>query len=256
MSEARPLCLVTGARAGIGEAIARAFAGQGYDIAIADISDGPDGKSIAAAWETPGRVRAYLTDISSETAVDQLFADIEADFGQPAGTLINNAAMQVWSPMLDLSLEDWERTLRVNLTGTFLMTQRFSRRRVAAGGGGSIINLGSGCNRLAFPKLVSYTASKGGIEMLTRVSALELGEHGIRVNCISPGSIMTERTAAETEGYAQSWSALTPLGRVGTVEDVANAVVSLSSDANSFVSGQTLNVDGGLFSRAPWPQEY
>lgn len=256
MAEARPLCIVTGARVGIGEAIARAFAGQGYDIAIADISDGPDGDAITATWGTPGRVGTYVTDISSESAVDQLFASIEEDFGKAAETLINNAGMQVWASLLDLSFEDWERTLRVNLSGTFLMTQRFARRRVAAGGGGSIINLGSGCNRLAFPKLVSYAASKGGIEMLTKVSALELGENGIRVNCVSPGSIMTERTAAETEGYAESWSALTPLGRVGTVEDVANAVVSLNSDANAFVSGQTLNVDGGLFSRAPWPQGY
>ena len=100
---------------------------------------------------------------------------------------------------------------------------------------------------------MSYTASKGGVEMLTKVSALELGEHGIRVNCIAPGAIETDRTRAETDGYAERWSPLTPLGRVGTVEDVADTVLALTGPAMRFVSGQTLAVDGGLFARAPWP---
>ena len=92
--------------------------------------------------------------------------------------------------------------------------------------------------------------------MLTKAAALELGAHGIRVNCIAPGAIETERTRAETDGYAGRWAPLTPLGRVGTVEEVADAVLALCGESMRFVSGETLAVDGGLFGRAMWPEEY
>jgi len=160
--------------------------------------------------------------------------------------------------LLKLSVEDWRHTLDVNLTGSFLMTQGFASAFAADDSlqHGSIINLGSGCNHLAFPSLVSYTTSKGGIEMLTKASALELGRLGIRVNCVAPGAIETERTRAETTGYAERWSPLTPQGRVGEVDDVADAVLALCGAGMRFVSGQTLGVDGGLFSRSAWPKEY
>ena len=187
---------------------------------------------------------------------------MRARLGRAPDVLVNNAAVQFWAPLLELSLEDWETTLRVNLTGPFLTTRAFARARLDAAGpdaprpGGAIVNIGSGCGRLAFPKLVSYTASKGGLEMLTKVSALELGPLGIRVNAVLPGSIETERTRAETDGYAAAWAPLTPLGRVGTVEDVADAVVALSGEGTRFVSGESLAVDGGLFARAVWPNDY
>lgn len=143
--------------------------------------------------------------------------------------------------------------IRTNLKGSFLHTQSAARRMMGAGTGGAIINLGSGCNRLAFPRLVDYTASKGGIEQLTKVAALELGPHGIRVNCVAPGAIETERTRAEAPDYAGQWSPLTPLRRVGTPADVAAAVVWLAGPRSAFISGQTLLVDGGVFSQAIWP---
>ena len=120
----------------------------------------------------------------------------------------------------------------------------------------SIINIGSGCNTLAFPQLVDYSASKGGIEMLTKSAALELGPKNIRVNCIAPGAIATERTAAETGNYDKSWGELTPLKRVGNPQDVANVVSLLSDPRAGFITGQTIGVDGGLFSRAVWPSGY
>ncbi len=257
MAESRPqLALVTGAQQGIGEAIACALSLAGYDVVVADISTAVSGEMFATRWGTTQRVECLACDISDAAQANKLFDQIEQMFGHPPNCLINNAAVQVWSSLLDLSVEDWNRTLSVNLTGTFIMTQQFGRRRKIAGGDGVIINLGSGCNQLAFPNLVSYSASKGGIEMLTKVAALELGELGIRVNCIAPGAIETARTRAETATYAQSWSPLTPLKRVGEVSDVADAVVALASDGMRFVSGQTLNVDGGLFSCAAWPREY
>ena len=257
MAESQPpLALVTGAQQGIGEAIACALSQAGYDIVVADISTALSGDELAARWGTPRRVVCLQCDISDPQQAEQLFDRIEQTFDRPAVCLVNNAAVQFWASLLDLSVDDWNQTLRVNLTGTFVMTQQFARRRKRVGGEGVIINLGSGCNQLAFPNLVSYTASKGGIEMLTKAAALELGALGIRVNCIAPGAIETERTRSETATYAESWSPLTPLNRVGEVSDVADAVVALASDAMRFVSGQTLNVDGGLFSRAVWPREY
>ena len=120
-------------------------------------------------------------------------------------------------------------------------------------GGGRIVNIGSGCNKTPFPNLVSYTASKGGIEMFTKVAAMELGRHGITVNCVAPGAIEIERTKLEAADYGQTWAALTPLNRVGNPFDVARAVVFFAGEGAAFVTGQTLWVDGGLFTHPNWP---
>jgi NAD(P)-dependent dehydrogenase (short-subunit alcohol dehydrogenase family) len=122
-------------------------------------------------------------------------------------------------------------------------------------GGGRIINIGSGCNKVAFPMLVDYTASKGGVEMFTKVAAVDLGRHKITVNCVAPGAIEIERTKREADDYAGTWSKLTPLGRVGVPSDIGRAVVFLASDQADFVTGQTIWVDGGLFSKPAWPYE-
>jgi len=116
------------------------------------------------------------------------------------------------------------------------------------------VNIGSGCNKVPFAGLVAYTASKGGIEMLTKVAAVELASRRIRVNCVAPGAIEVERTKLEVEDYAGTWGAVTPLGRVGTPEDIARAVRFLASDDSAFITGQTIWVDGGLFTQPPWPK--
>ncbi len=130
-----------------------------------------------------------------------------------------------------------------------------AKAMIAAGQPGSIITLGSGCNKIAFPKLVDYTTSKGGIEQFTKVAAVELGPHNIRVNCIAPGAIATARTAAEAPDYDATWARVTPLRRVGTPQDLTGPLLFLISDAAAFVTGQTLWVDGGVFSQANWPYE-
>lgn len=248
--------IVSGAAQGIGLAIAEAFARAGHDVVIADLATEIDGEALRERWGGTARVVALHADITSTESIEGLL-DVAFDaLGRVPDTLINNAATQVWGAFLEADEADVRRVIDTNLVGTMLLTQRFARRRVGAGGGGCIVNLGSACNTIAFPMLASYVASKGGIETFTKSAALELGAHGIRVNCVAPGAIETDRTRAETDGYAARWSPLTPLGRIGTVADVADAVVSLCGDSMRFVSGQTLGVDGGLFARAVWPAGY
>jgi 3-oxoacyl-[acyl-carrier protein] reductase len=230
-----------------------ALARLGWDVAFNYLAGADKAEGLVAEVEAiGGRALALQSDVGIKADVDAFYAAL-GDWGGTPDVLVNNAGVQTWSPLLDLAEEDWDRVIRTNLKGCFLNTQAAARRMVAAGTGGAIVNLGSGCNRLAFPRLVDYTASKGGIEQFTKVAALELGPHGIRVNCVAPGAIETDRTRAETSDYAGQWSPLTPLRRVGTVADVAAAVVWLAGPESSFVSGQTLLVDGGVFSQAVWP---
>jgi NAD(P)-dependent dehydrogenase (short-subunit alcohol dehydrogenase family) len=164
--------------------------------------------------------------------------------------LVNNAGVQTWTPLIDLEESDWDRTIRTNLKGTFLCTQRAAR--LMKGTGGRIVNIGSGANKAPFPNLSDYCASKGGIETFTTVAAVELGRYGITVNCVAPGTIEIERTALEDPDYAGEWGSRTPMGRIGHVEDVADAVVFFAGDKAGFITGQTLYVDGGLWSQVPW----
>jgi NAD(P)-dependent dehydrogenase (short-subunit alcohol dehydrogenase family) len=154
--------------------------------------------------------------------------------------------------LLEVTEHEWDRVIRTNLKGCFLCTQA-AAIHMKEHGGGSIVNIGSGCNKVPFPNLVAYTASKGGIEMLTKVAAVELGPLGIRVNCVAPGAIEIERTRLENGGYADAWGSITPLGRVGMPADVGRAVAFLASSDSSFISGQTIWVDGGVFTQATWP---
>ena len=168
--------------------------------------------------------------------------------------LVNNAGVQTWTSFLDVTEEEWDLVIATNLKGCFLCTQA-AARQMKTQGRGAVVNIGSGCNKVPFPRLVAYTASKGGIEMLTKVAAVELGPLGIRVNCVAPGAIEIERTRREDPNYGETWGRITPLQRVGLPDDIAEVVVFLASDKASFVSGQTLWVDGGLFSQPPWGYE-
>jgi NAD(P)-dependent dehydrogenase (short-subunit alcohol dehydrogenase family) len=165
--------------------------------------------------------------------------------------LVNNAGVQTWTPFLEVTESEWDLVIRTNLKGCFLCTQAAAR---AMSRGGVVVNIGSGCNKVPFPGLVAYTASKGGIEMLTKVAAVELAPKKIRVNCVAPGAVEIERTRLEVDDYAGTWGAVTPLGRVGRPEDVARTVRFLASDDSAFITGQTIWVDGGLFTQPPWPK--
>lgn len=249
----RPTALVTGANSGIGQVIAFRLAQAGYDVAINFKIDSPGADRIARQLQDHGgQAFSVYADVGSSQEVDEMFRTVIDRFGQ-LNALVNNAAVQVWKPFLDVEESEWDLVLATNLKGCFLCTQR-AARHMKQYRSGAIVNIGSGCNKVPFPDLAPYTASKGGIEMLTRCAAVEFGPLGIRVNCVGPGAIDTERTRRDSADFAKTWAALTPLGRVGTPEDVASAVEFLLSDRASFISGQTLWVDGAVFTQPPWPK--
>jgi NAD(P)-dependent dehydrogenase (short-subunit alcohol dehydrogenase family) len=244
--------LVTGASKGIGRGIALELARLGCDVAVNYHSDRDGAEATAAEITAIGRTGfAVQADVGNAAAVTGMFEQVLGRFPR-LNILVNNAGTQVWKPLLELQEAEWDRVIATNLKGCFLCTQR-AGRHMKEHGGGRIINIGSGCNKAPFPNLVSYTASKGGIEMFTKVAAMELGKHQITVNCVAPGAIEIERTKLETGDYAGTWASLTPLTRVGQPVDVARAVAFFAGDESDFVTGQTLWVDGGAFTHPNWP---
>jgi NAD(P)-dependent dehydrogenase (short-subunit alcohol dehydrogenase family) len=244
--------LVTGAAKGVGRGIALELAKEGCDVAINDLTDSAGAEATAAQIRGMGRQAfAVLADVGAAAEVDRMFETVLQQFLR-LDILVNNAGIQTWKALLDLEERDWDRVMTTNLKGCFLCTQRAARHMKAAGAG-RIVNIGSGSNKVAFPKLVDYTASRGGIEMFTKVAAVELGPYQITVNCVAPGAIETERTRTELQDFAGTWAKLTPLGRIGTPLDVGRAVVFFASESSTFITGQTLWVDGGLFSKPAWP---
>ena len=256
MTDSRRLAVVTGASQGIGREIALELAGQGWDVAFSFIGEAAKANDVCASIATAGgKALALCCDVGVKSDVLKFYDAVVATFGRVPDLLVNNAGVQTWAPLLELAEEDWDRVIRTNLKGCFLNTQRAAQLMVEQGKRGSIINIGSGCNKVPFPRLVDYTASKGGVEQFTKVSALELGVHGIRVNCVAPGAIELERTKAESPQYAQTWAKVTPFKRVGQPADVAKVVLFLAGNQAEFVTGQTIYVDGGLFSTPSWPYE-
>ncbi|HZQ93415.1 MAG TPA: SDR family NAD(P)-dependent oxidoreductase [Candidatus Sulfotelmatobacter sp.] len=245
--------LVTGASRGIGKEIALELARNGYRVAVNYYQDPAPvvEATMAEICSLQPQSIPIQADIRSSAQVAAMFEKVIAAFGR-IDLLVNNAGVQTWKRLLEVTEEEWDLVVDTNLKGCFSCTQQ-AARFMKDHGGGSIVNLGSGCNKLAFPSLVAYTASKGGIEMFTKEAAVELGPYGIRVNCIAPGAIESPRTREEDPDYAGTWSKLTPLGRVGTAADIAPAVVFLASPAASFISGQTIWIDGALFTKAQWP---
>ena len=254
MSLAGKTALVTGASSGIGREIAIELARKGCGVAVNHF------EGAAGANETANQIREIggqafpiAAHVGRFSEVDPMFRTVVERFGK-LDILVNNAGVQTWSPLLELAESEWDRVIETNLKGTFLCTQR-AGRLMKVTGGGRIINIGSGSNKFAFPRLVDYTASKGGIEMFTKVAASELGPLGITVNCIAPGAIETERTKRETPDYADTWGELAPMRRVGNPLDVATAVCFVASDEAEFITGHTIFVDGGLFTTPHWPYE-
>jgi len=246
--------LVTGASKGVGKGIALELARQGAGVAVNFNSDarGAAG-TVAEIAAFGGKAFEVRANVGVSADVTAMFESVSGRFGR-LDILVNNAGVQTWKPLLELTETEWDRVIDTNLKGCFLCTQ-LAARAMKDSRGGSIVNIGSGCNKWPFPNLVDYTSSKGGIEQFTKVAAVELGKYGIRVNCVAPGAIEIERTKEEAGDYAGTWAKLTPLSRIGTPADVASVVAFLCTPGASFITGQTIYTDGGLFTRPAWPYE-
>jgi NAD(P)-dependent dehydrogenase (short-subunit alcohol dehydrogenase family) len=244
--------LVTGASRGVGKGIALELARAGCNVVVNFYCDPNGGKQTVLELKELG-VEAFEmnVDVGNSVAVGKMFAEILGRVPK-LDILVNNAGIQTSAPLVDVSEADWDRVINTNLKGTFLCTQH-AARHMKDHGGGAIVNIGSGCSKHPFPRLVAYTASKGGIEMFTKVAALELGPYSIRVNCVAPGAIIVERTLQDDPEYAKTWAEATPLGRAGSPVDVGRAVAFLVSDQASYISGQTIWVDGAAFTKPNWP---
>ena len=248
------VAIVTGAGRGIGQGIATELARRGCRVAVNYVVE-PE-RAQATVEDIRGLgvdAIAVEADVSDGRAVSAMVDRVAREFGA-IDILVNNAGVQTWKPFLEVTETEWDFVINTNLKGTFLCMQA-AARVMKEQGGGAIVNIGSGSNKAPFPGLVAYTASRGGIEMLTKVAAVELGPLKIRVNCVAPGAVDVERTRLELPDYAGMWGAVTPLRRVGSPDDVARAVAFLAGPDASFITGQTMWVDGGLFSQAPWVKQ-
>lgn len=246
--------LVTGASKGVGKGIALELARAGCKVAVNYCSDAIGAaQTVAEIQAFGGEAFEVKANVGSSAEVNEMFAYV-LHRTERLNILVNNAGVQTWAPLLELAESDWDRDINTNLKGCFLCTQ-VAARHMKQHGGGEIINIGSGCNKVPFPHLVGYTASKGGIEMFTKVAAIELAPFAIRVNCVAPGAILIERTQVENVDYAKTWGKAAPLGRVGTPTDVGQAVVFMASAQASYITGQTLWVDGAVFTKPNWPYD-
>jgi NAD(P)-dependent dehydrogenase (short-subunit alcohol dehydrogenase family) len=232
--------VVTGAGNGIGTVIARSAAKLGYRVAAWDINERGVEELAAELGEicVPRRVDVVDED-SVRTAVDSL--------PQAPALLVCSAGIVRFGPLLEVSLADWDAALRVNLTGTFLVGRTVARR-MAAAGGGAIVNLASVNGVAAAPNAGSYSSSKAGVIRLSEHQAMEWAPLGIRVNCVAPGLIdagMSDAIYADPE-IRRLRQARVPLGRLGSSEDIADSVLFLASEQASYITGQVIAVDGGL----------
>jgi NAD(P)-dependent dehydrogenase (short-subunit alcohol dehydrogenase family) len=234
--------LITGASQGIGAACAQRFAREDAKVVLSDVDDAA-GQVLALALNG-----AYVhCDVGSKAQIDALIEKTLALHGR-IDVLVNNAGIFKASPFLDVSEEDFDAVIRVNLKGSFLMAQAAARAMVAHKTQGSIINMSSVNAVLAIPSIASYNMSKGGINQLTRVAALALADHGIRVNAVAPGTIATElaQKAVLTDDAAKAKiMCRTPMRRLGEPSEIADVVAFLASDAASYITGEIVTVDGG-----------
>jgi 3-oxoacyl-[acyl-carrier protein] reductase len=239
--------IVTGARRGMGRAIALAMAREGANVVVSDISQ-EDCQKVVDEIEKLGRKGLALKcDVSSSNDVENMVKRTVAEFGR-VDILVNNAGILTFKPFLELTDEDWDRTLNVNLKGQFLCA-RTAARVMAKNKWGRIINIASissgGCG-IAFPLIAHYTASKGGVVALTEALALELTSQGINVNAICPGAIDTDMAKGTKEsGQLAQVLARIPKGRLGQPEEIASLAVFLASEESDYISGAAIVIDGG-----------
>ena len=252
--------LVTGGALGIGNGIVRAFAREGAGVAIADVNGAAANALAAEITAAGGRAIATIGDVSSAADAARMSAETVAAFGV-LNVLVNNAGINPadgYYRIEEMPDDYFDRIIAVNLKGVFLMSKH-ALPHIRRSGGGAIVNIASVQGLQSMPRVGAYAASKGGVLSMTRGMALDYASEGIRVNAICPGTIDSEmvRAVARNEGgdieaTMRTYGSFHPLGRIGKPADIAEAAVFLASDRASFITGESLSVDGGFMALGAW----
>ena len=240
------VALITGATRGIGKGIAEVFAKEGAQVAFTYAGSVDKAKALEEELGKITKVKSYQSDASDYDAAQQLAADVIAEFSK-IDILVNTAGITRDNLMLRMSKDDWDTIIKVNLDSVFNLTKAVIKPMMKARTG-SIINMTSVVGVKGNAGQANYAASKAGVIGFSKSIALELGSRNIRCNAVAPGFIETEMTAALDEKTVQGWRDSIPLKRGGQPEDVANACVFLGSDMSNYITGQVLNVDGGMLT--------
>ena len=242
--------VVTGAARGIGAACARGFAEHGADVVLADVHAAQCAETARRiAADTGAETLAVHADVSKEGDCAEILDACMERFGA-CDILLNNAGIIVPGSILDATVEDFDRVLAVNLRGTFLLSRLVAREMVKRGTKGAIINMSSVNAVVTIPDQLPYAASKGGVAQMTRAMAVALAPHGVRVNAIGPGTILTDmaKVVVADEKARRTILSRTPMGRIGEPGEVASVAVFLASDYASYLTGETIYPDGGRLS--------
>ncbi len=235
------VALITGGAGGMGSAQARMLAQQGAAVVIADVRDELGRRLAAEIGAAGGSASCVRLDVTSETNWLEAIRDIEAGHGR-IDILVNNAGINVRKPIATVALDEWNRVLAVNLSGP-LLGMKYAAPAIARAGGGAIVNITSNVSLIP-ARAAAYTASKWGLRGLSKTAALEYAGQKIRVNTVCPGVVPTDINVGQP--YLETTAAVTPLGRIATAVDIANAVLFLVADTGSFITGIDLPVDGGF----------
>ncbi|AYV32746.1 Cyclopentanol dehydrogenase (plasmid) [Streptomyces sp. ADI95-16] len=238
--------VVTGAASGIGRQTAIEFARQAAQVVVADI-DERRGAAVVAGMKNDGLDAVFVrTDLTSEADCEHLIATATATFGR-LDVLVNNAGIEISTPLHEMPEQEWDRLVDTNLKSMFLCSKHALRHMVGATNG-VIVNVCSVSGLVAWPGIAAYNATKGGVMMLTKSLAVDYAPYNIRANCVCPSIIdtpMTDTSIGNDASVKEAKAKLNPIGRLGTPEDVANAILFLASEKSSFITGAALTVDGG-----------
>ena len=245
--------IITGAGQNIGRAMAELFASEGSAVAVVDLDSARAGRVVDAISEAGGQAIAFVADVTDEASVERLVASVVEALGG-VDVLVNNVAATVNASLVDCTLEQWQMVHDVTVKSTFLCAKHTARRMIAQGRGGSIVNVGSTSGQRGIKGKFPYAVAKAGVYNLTRAAAMELAEHGIRVNTLTPTQTGSPVGVAD-EDFAATVRAQEPrgipLGRWGRPIDQANAALFLASDESAFITGADLPCDGGLLAVFP-----